>query len=127
MFEAAVADVLTGSVACIGFCGTASGSIITAANTGAPPDTFATPKNMACPGCTVLAQNSSGLVTSTNGAVAFTRTSAVYTDPGNVFGAGDLDFAYQVSNSNSSADSVGRVTGISFTFSTGGQRIGTPS
>ena len=110
MFEAAVADVLTGSVACIGFCGNASGSIITAANTGAPPDTFATPTNSAAPGCTVLAQNSSGLVTSTNGAVGFTLASAVYADPGNVF---DVDFAYQVSNSSSSADSVGRVTGNS--------------
>jgi hypothetical protein len=76
-----------------------------------PPDIFP-----GCVGCTLLASIDSGPVTS-NGILTFDVISAVYADPANTFGAGDLDFMYQVSNSATSTDSVGRVTVISFTGS----------
>lgn len=74
------------------------------------PDTFTIP-----PGATLLAEQNSGTVTSTGGALVLSVESAVYTDPDNTFGAGDLDFVYQVSNSASSPDSIGRVTATNFT------------
>jgi hypothetical protein len=40
--------------------------------------------------------------------------AAVFSDPTNTFGAGDLDFVYQVSNSAGSTDSIGRLTASSF-------------
>lgn len=73
-----------------------------------PPDIFA-----GCPGCTLLAFIDSGPVTT--GSLTFDLISAVLSDPANIFGAGDLDFVYQVSNSRSSTDSIGRVTTIDFT------------
>jgi hypothetical protein len=73
-----------------------------------PPDVFP-----GCAGCTLLASFNSGTVTS--GLLTFDLNSAVYLDPSNTFGAGDLDFMYQVSNSASSSDSITRVTAINFT------------
>jgi hypothetical protein len=46
--------------------------------------------------------------------VIATLTSTVCADPSNPFGAGDLDFLYQLSNSTNSIDGVGRITGINF-------------
>jgi hypothetical protein len=47
--------------------------------------------------------------------LTFDLVSAVYSDPNNTFGAGDLDFVYQVTNEASSTDSIGRVTATDFT------------
>lgn len=78
------------------------------------PDTFTIPA-----GATLLADQNSGTVTSSGGALVLSVESAVYNDPDNTFGAGDLDFVYQVSNSASSPDSIARVTATNFTgFST---------
>ncbi len=74
------------------------------------PDVFE-----ALTGATLLASDSSGPVISSNGLLHFSVVSAVYSDPDNTFGANDLDFVYQVTNSDSSTDSVGRVTAINFT------------
>ena len=53
------------------------------------------------------------------GTLSGTIQAAVYSDPLNTFGAGDLDFVYQITNSASSTDSISRVTAINFTgFST---------
>jgi len=51
----------------------------------------------------------------------FTLNTAVYTDPGNTFCAGCLDFVYQVINSNTSTDNVGRVTAFNFANPSGWQ------
>jgi len=75
-----------------------------------PPDFF-TP----IPGGTLLASSNSGTVTSTNGLITFDVVTAVYSDPTNVFGAGDLSFVYQVMNSANSVDGISRLTAINFT------------
>jgi hypothetical protein len=43
-----------------------------------------------------------------------TYEAAVFSDPTNTFGAGDLDFMYQVTNNAGSTDSIGRITAINF-------------
>jgi hypothetical protein len=89
------------------FSQAASASLL-APGTTLPPDIFS-----ACPGCTLLASLSSGPITISNSDGSITMTfdvvSAVYADPSNPFGAGDLDFMYQVSNLSGN-DSIGRVT-----------------
>jgi hypothetical protein len=94
------------------FSGTARADVLTPGTGGQLPDIFT-----GCAGCTLLATHDTGLVTATfNGlTLTFDLVSAVYSDPSNVFGAGDLDFMYQVTNEASSTDSVGRVTAIDFT------------
>jgi len=87
----------------------ASGSLL-APGTSLPPDIF-TP----IVGGTLEASLNSGLVTSTNGKLTFDVVTAVYSDPSNVFGAGDLDFVYQVQSSASSVDGISRLTAIDFT------------
>ena len=89
----------------------ASASVLTPGTGGQVPDVFA-----GCSGCTLLASTDSGIVTgSFNGLVLnFDLVSAVYSDPSNTFGAGDLDFMYQVTNEPTSTDSVGRVTATDF-------------
>jgi hypothetical protein len=83
-------------------------------STTLPPDVF-----VAIPGGTLLAFSNSGSVTATNGKITFDVVTAVYADPLNVFGAGGLDFVYQVQNSAASPDAIGRLTAIDFTgFST---------
>jgi len=76
------------------------------------PDTFGLTS-----GLTLLASQNSGTVTATGGELIFSVESAVYKDTNNTFGAGDLDFVYQVTNGASSPDSVSRVTAINFTGS----------
>ena len=75
------------------------------------PDVFA-----GCAGCTLLASLNTGPVTSSfNGLVlSFDLVSAVYADPSNTFGAGDLDFMYEVTNLATSTDSIGRLSAINF-------------
>ena len=90
----------------------ARGSVITPGPGAFPPDIF----NL--PGTTLLASNTVSGMDST-GTLSFTVTSAVFSNPGNTFGANDLDFVYQVANSANSMDSIGRITAINFTgFST---------
>jgi hypothetical protein len=43
-----------------------------------------------------------------------TYEAAVYSAPPNTFGAGDLDFVYQVSNDADSVDFIGRLTASGF-------------
>jgi hypothetical protein len=56
-----------------------------------------------------------GTFTTTAGTTSFTINTAVYRDPSNIFGAGDLAFVYQIINSANSATSLERLTGTSFT------------
>ena len=49
------------------------------------------------------------------GSISGSYTDSVYSDPTNTFGAGDLDFVLMVTNSGSSPDVIGRITGSSFT------------
>jgi len=53
--------------------------------------------------------------TSANVKILGTFTAAVYSDPTNPFGAGDLDFVYQVQNSATSPDAIARISAIDFT------------
>lgn len=89
------------------------------------PDSFGP-----CAGCTQLAYLSDVTSNVTN-TLHFTLNTAVYSDPGNTFCAGCLDFVYQVINSNTSTDNIGRVTGFNFGgaqtdvgISTGGEPAG---
>ena len=78
-----------------------------APGTTLPPDIFS-----ACAGCTLDASLNSGPITLSNGqgiTLTFDVVSAVYSDPSNPFGVGDLDFIYQV-KSVSGNDFIGRVT-----------------
>ena len=78
-----------------------------APGTTLPPDIFS-----ACAGCTLDASLNSGPITVSNGqgiTLTFDVVSAVYSDPSNPFGAGNLDFIYQVT-SVSGNDFIGRVT-----------------
>src|SRR5438045_877231 len=89
----------------------ANATVLTPGTGGQLPDIFT-----GCTGCTLLATHDTGLVTGTfNGlTLNFDLVSAVYSDPSNTFGAGDLDFFYQVTNEASSTDSIGRVTATDF-------------
>jgi hypothetical protein len=100
-------------------------STLLAGFAGQTPDLFGS-----LPGATLLASSNSGPVTSTNGTLHFSVESAVYSDPNNTFLAGGYDFVYQITNSTSSTDSVGRLTMINFTgwevdagYSTNGSAI----
>jgi PEP-CTERM motif len=107
------AAFLLALLTCLVFSGVAEASLLPPGPGAFPPDIFT------FSGLTLLASSNSGSVVAVGGKYTFTLTAAVYSDPGNVFGAGDLDFVYQVSNSASSVDSIGRVTTIDFTgFST---------
>jgi len=91
--------------------------VLTQASVVAPGAVSAPDLFTACAGCTLKASLDTGPVTSTNGLLIFDAISAVYSDPGNAFGSGDLDFMYQISNSATSTDAVGRVTAFNFTGS----------
>jgi len=107
------AAFLLALLTCLVFSDLADGSLLPPGPGAFPPDIFS------LSGLTLLASSNSGSVVAVGGKYTFTLTAAVYSDPGNIFGAGDLDFVYQVSNSASSVDSIGRVTAIDFTgFST---------
>lgn len=94
------------------FSEAAYASVLTPGTGPSVPDIFD-----GCAGCVILATNDTGLVTANFGGLTLTfdLVSAVYTDPNNTFGAGDLDFVYQVTNEASSTDSIERVTVASFT------------
>jgi len=96
-----------GFVAMFVFSRAASASLV-APGTTLPPDIFGS-----CPGCTLDATVDSGPFTISNFDGSITMTldvvSAVYADPSNPFGAGDLDFMYQITNVSGN-DSIGRVS-----------------
>jgi hypothetical protein len=99
-----------GLAAMLIFAGSASANEL-APGTTLPPDIFAP-----CPSCTLLASLNSGPITVSNGqgiTLTFDVLSAVYVDPSNVFGAGDLAFVYQVTNVSGN-DFIGRVTADDF-------------
>jgi hypothetical protein len=88
------------------FSGAARADLV-APGTTLPPDIFS-----ACAGCTLLASLNSGPITVSNGqgiTLTFDVVTAVYSDPSNPFGAGNLDFVYQVTNVSGN-DFIGRVT-----------------
>jgi VPDSG-CTERM motif len=91
------------------FAGPAKAIVLPPGGSG-PPDIFAP-----LPGATELAFMTSSFVTNT-GLVRGTITVAVFSDPTNVFGAGDLTFVYQITNSPFplSRDNIVRATGINF-------------
>ena len=97
------------ALALLCFCIVPQASIITPGPGAFPPDIF----TMA--GATFVGGLTTGPITSTNGALTVTVNTAVYSDPTNAFCVGCYDFVYQISNSASSPDSVGRVTGVDFT------------
>jgi hypothetical protein len=101
------------AVFCLAFIGVAQATVITPGPGAFLPDLF----GVTCPGpdCPTMLASNSQTLTSTNGKVHATVNSAVFSDPTNPFGAGDLIFVYQVLNSASSLDGVGRVTAIDFT------------
>lgn len=104
--------VLVPALAALIACsGTARATVLTPGTGGQLPDVFA-----GCAGCTLFASTNTGLITvsSLGLTLTFDVVSAVYSDPSNTFGAGDLDFMYQVSNSANSTDSVGRLTASDF-------------
>jgi hypothetical protein len=111
------------TVLLVGFAvASAHAAILIAPISGQFPDVFA-----ACSGCTELAYLSETGTTISNN-LNFTLNTAVYEDPDNTFCADCLDFVYQVINSATSTDNVGRVTAITFTgfqadvgYSTGGE------
>ena len=101
--------VLTGLLV---FFGVAHATVLTPGTGGQLPDIFP-----GCSGCTLLASRDTGVVTTTSNGVtlSFDLVAAVYADPSNTFGAGNLDFMYQVTNEGRSNDSIGRVTTTNFT------------
>ena len=112
-FDRRVAVFSTALSAFFAFSGETKATIIAPGPGAFPPDIFS------LSGTTLLASVTSPNVVALGGGFTSTVTAAVYSDPANVFGAGDLDFVYQITNSPSSADAIGRVTGVNFTgFST---------
>lgn len=88
------------------------------------------PPDLLAPGGTLLA-SITGPWTNTTSTMSGSYEAAVYMDPGNHWGANDLDFVYQVTNNANSLDSVGRTTAINFTgwstdvgFTTTGSTLG---
>jgi hypothetical protein len=70
--------------------------------------------NPGLPGAALLASHVGVAWMTPGGLVHGTATTAVYSDPTNVFGAGDLTFVYQVTNDMSSVDGIARLTMINF-------------
>jgi hypothetical protein len=93
-------------VSIFAFASFASADILAPGASGGP--------DLLTPGGTLRA-SLSGTWTNTTSTMNGTYLTAVYSDPGNTFGAGDLDFVYQVTNSANSIHSVGRTTAINFT------------
>lgn len=95
------------------FATTVRASQITPGSGALPPDIF----GFVCPGatCPTLMATISTDFTSANVKILGTFTAAVYSDPTNPFGAGDLDFVYQVQNSATSPDAIARISAIDFT------------
>jgi hypothetical protein len=94
------------------FVGTTQATTLTPGPGSFAPDIF----SFTCPGAscpTLLAETTTSWTNSTS-TMSGTYEAAVYSDPTNTYGAGDLDFVYQISNNVGSTDSIGRLTAISF-------------
>jgi VPDSG-CTERM motif len=96
-------------LAFIAFSGLAEATLLPPGGSG-PPDVFGS-----FAGATVLASATNTFSTFPSGLAHGSVTAAVFSDPTNVFGAGDLTFVYQISNDATSIDNVMRGTGINFT------------
>lgn len=94
---------------CLIFVGSIEASIIAPSGSGLP-DNFTGQT-----GLVLLATTGPQAFVSTNGLVVGTLVAGVFRDPNNIFGANDLSFLYQVTNSSGSIDPVGRETDINFT------------
>jgi hypothetical protein len=92
--------------------GTAQADILIPGPGASFPDIF----SFTCPGvsCPTLLASTTSSWTNSTSTMSGTYEAAVYSDPTNTFGAGDLDFVYQVSNNAGSTDSVGRITAVDF-------------
>jgi len=109
--------ICSGFAVCYGFCGDHPGGEFNSRPGAFAPDIF----NFTCPGasCPTLLAVTTNPWTNSTSTMSGSYEAAVYSDPTNTFGAGDLDFVYQVSNNAGSTDSIGRLTAIDFTgFST---------
>lgn len=93
--------------------GVGQANIITPGPGSSPPDvfTFSCP-SASCP--TLLGEAITPWANSTS-TISGNFVNAVFSDPNNVFGAGDLDFMYQVANISSATQAVVRVTAGGFT------------
>ncbi|HEY3937120.1 MAG TPA: PEP-CTERM sorting domain-containing protein [Bryobacteraceae bacterium] len=93
--------------------GAVQATILTPGPGASPPDIF----TFTCPGasCPTLLAFTTSTWTNSTSTMSGTYEAAVYSDPNNTFGAGNLDFVYQVSNDAGSTDSIGRVSAINFT------------
>ncbi len=105
--------VLAACVICLAFLAVGNATVLTPGPGAFTPDTFVFCTSSA--DCPTMLTSMSVTQTSSNSKVTATVNSAVYSDPTNIFGAGDLTFVYQVLNSASSKDSIGRFTAIDFT------------
>jgi PEP-CTERM motif len=86
---------------------------VSLAGTLVPGSNFTSPDVFSPSGWTLLATTGATNLT----AATFTGVGQawVYSDPNNVYGAGDLDFVYQFTNASTSADSNERITAGTFT------------
>jgi hypothetical protein len=96
-------------LACFSLSGRATAAVL-------PPGGSSVPDNFLAglPGATLLATTGTIPFVSSTSTFSGTMVAAVYSDPGNTFGAGDLDFVYQVANNAGSKDEINRVTAIDF-------------
>jgi hypothetical protein len=91
------------------FSGPAKAVLLPPGSPPTPPDIFGN-----LPGATELATVTSPFVT-TIGTATGTITASVFSDPTNVFGAGNLTFVYQITNNATSIDALIRGTATNFT------------
>jgi PEP-CTERM motif len=84
-------------------------NILSSGDTGVAPDTFAAP-----PTFTILTSVSQEALSSVEPDLVVNLFEGVISDPTNVFGAGDLDFIFVVSNLPDGFNNVERVTTSSF-------------
>src|ERR1700683_2741791 len=92
--------------------GSAQAEILTPKSGSSSPDAF----TFTCPGdsCPTLQAETTDSWTNSGKTMTGTYEAAVYSAPPNTFGAGDLDFVYQVSNDADSVDFIGRLTASGF-------------
>ena len=129
LFRFSTASIFLATLSTLALNGAAEASVITPGPGASPPDVF----GFTCPGAgcpTLLASTTSGW-TNTTSTMSGTYEAAVYSDPTNTFGAGDLDFVYQVSNNAGSTDSIARLTATNFSgwdtdvgYATNGSALG---
>jgi hypothetical protein len=95
------------TVLSIAFAVSANATTLITGGAATAPDSF----NLA--GATLLAQTSGSMVPGLAPTFTATFVAGVYADPNNVYGAGDLDFVYQVFNTGSTGI-IDNITASSF-------------